>query len=90
MKLRLTLSIMSLSTALNIILKPTRRLIIKNYWVGVGFENGKNLIVGRNSSGYSNILKGIGLLLGEKFPTYANLSDIDFYTYEKLTLRQEK
>lgn len=52
--------------------------------VFVRLENGKNVIVGKNNSGKSNILKGIEVLIGEKFPTYANFTDNDFYTYENV------
>ena len=36
----------------------------------VRLENGKNVIVGKNNSGKSNIIKGLEVLVGEKFPTY--------------------
>lgn len=52
--------------------------------VFVRLENGKNVIVGKNNSGKSNIIKGIEILIGEKFPTYVNFTDNDFYTYEHL------
>lgn len=52
--------------------------------VFVRFENGKNVIVGKNNSGKSNIIKGIEVLIGEKFPTYVNFTDNDFYTYEEV------
>jgi putative ATP-dependent endonuclease of OLD family len=50
--------------------------------VSVRLENGKNIIVGKNNSGKSNIIKGIEILVGEKFPSYQNFSDNDFYTLE--------
>jgi predicted ATP-dependent endonuclease of OLD family len=52
--------------------------------VTVRLENGKNVIVGKNNSGKSNIIKGIEVLVGEKFPTYQNLTDNDFYTFEEI------
>lgn len=52
--------------------------------VFVRLENGKNVIVGKNNSGKSNIIKGIEILIGEKFPTYVNFTDNDFYTYEHI------
>jgi len=52
--------------------------------VFVRFENGKNVIVGKNNSGKSNIIKGIEILIGEKFPTYINFSNNDYYTYESV------
>ncbi len=50
--------------------------------VSLRFESGRNVIVGKNNSGKSNIIKGIEILIGEKFPTYINFTDNDFYTYE--------
>lgn len=50
----------------------------------IRLENGKNVIVGKNNSGKSNIIKGLEILVGEKFPTYQNITDNDFYTYEEL------
>ncbi len=62
------------------------RLYIENYRsvqkADLKFERGKNIIVGRNNSGKSNILKAIDLILGEYSPTYnksENLTDNDFY-----------
>lgn len=52
--------------------------------VTVRLENGKNVIVGKNNSGKSNILKGIEILVGEKFPSYQNITDNDYYTYEHI------
>ena len=46
------------------------------------FETGKNIIVGKNNSGKSNIIKAIDLILGEKYPTGGksdNISDNDFF-----------
>jgi predicted ATP-dependent endonuclease of OLD family len=52
--------------------------------VFVRFEKGKNVIVGKNNSGKSNIIKAIEILIGERFPSYINFSDNDFYTYEEV------
>lgn len=52
--------------------------------VFVRLEDGKNVIVGKNNSGKSNIIKGIEILIGEKFPTYINFSDNDYYTFENI------
>lgn len=52
--------------------------------VSLRFESGRNVIVGKNNSGKSNIIKGIEILIGEKFPSYINFTDNDFYTYEAL------
>lgn len=65
------------------------RLYIENYRsvqkIDIKFERGKNVIVGRNNSGKSNILKAIDLILGEYSPTYnksENITDSDFYCNE--------
>ncbi|MBB6111179.1 AAA ATPase domain-containing protein [Mucilaginibacter lappiensis] len=50
----------------------------------VRFANGKNVIVGKNNCGKSNIIRGIEILVGEKFPTYQLIGDNDFYTYEDI------
>lgn len=50
--------------------------------VFIRLENGKNVIVGKNNSGKSNIIRGIEILVGEKFPTYQNITSNDFYTFE--------
>ncbi len=62
------------------------RVFIKNYRsikkLDVSFEEGKNVIVGRNNSGKSNIVKAIDLVLGETSPTWnksENITENDFY-----------
>ena len=59
---------------------------IKNYRsikeADLTFEKGKNIIVGKNNAGKSNIIKAIDLILGESSPTYHKLDNItenDFY-----------
>lgn len=52
--------------------------------VFVRLEKGKNVILGKNNSGKSNVIKGIEILIGEKFPTYITFTDNDFYTYEDI------
>ena len=52
--------------------------------VTIRLEKGKNVIVGKNNSGKSNIIKGLEILVGEKFPTYQNITDNDFYTLENI------
>lgn len=54
--------------------------------VKVRLENGRNVIVGKNNCGKSNIIKGLEILVGERFPTYQNITDNDFYTYENVDL----
>lgn len=62
------------------------RSILKNYRsikeLDLRFEKGKNVIVGRNNSGKSNIIKAIDLMLGESAPAYdkaENITENDFY-----------
>ncbi len=62
------------------------RLYIENYRsiekCDLKFDSGKNVIVGRNNSGKSNILKAIDILLGEYSPTYGksdSISENDFH-----------
>jgi len=65
------------------------RLFIKNYRsiknLDLKFTKGKNIIVGRNNSGKSNIIRAINIVLGENSPTYAraeNITKNDFYSWE--------
>jgi putative ATP-dependent endonuclease of the OLD family len=62
------------------------RLIIKGYKsikdLDLKFEKGKNVIIGKNNSGKSNILKAIDIVLGYKRPDYdkyENIEPEDFY-----------
>lgn len=66
------------------------RLRIKNYRsiknLDLKFKKGKNVIVGKNNAGKSNIIKAINILLGESSPTYQKLENItenDFYSGNK-------
>ncbi len=63
------------------------KLKIKNYRsikdLDVDFQLGKNVIVGKNNAGKSNIIKAIDIVLGESVPTYykyENITENDFYT----------
>ena len=62
------------------------KLFVQNYrslqQAVVRFEPGKNVIVGKNNSGKSNIIRAIEILIGEKFPTYLKFTDNDYFTYE--------
>lgn len=62
------------------------RLVIRNYRsiknLDLRFEKGKNVIIGRNNAGKSNIIKAIDLILGESSPTYQksqNITENDFF-----------
>jgi|SRR3989344_2070445 len=62
------------------------KLFIRNYrsikQLDLDFNPGKNVIVGKNNAGKSNILKAIELILGENSPTYEksdNITDSDFF-----------
>jgi len=49
------------------------------------FAKGKNIIIGRNNTGKSNIIKAIDVVLGETSPTYQkgeNITDNDFYSWK--------
>lgn len=53
---------------------------IKN--LDIKLKKGRNVIVGRNNAGKSNIVKAIDLILGEYSPTYNksdNISETDFF-----------
>jgi predicted ATPase len=63
------------------------RLFIQNFRsiksLDLSFKEGKNIIIGRNNSGKSNIISAIDLVLGENTPDYKkseNITDNDFYT----------
>ena len=45
----------------------------------IKFKPGINVIVGKNNSGKSNIIKALDLVLGEKHPSYRELEDRDFH-----------
>lgn len=62
------------------------RVYIQNYrsikQLDLILKKGKNVIVGKNNSGKSNIIKAIDLVLGEKSPIWSksnNISDNDFF-----------
>lgn len=62
------------------------RLVISNYRsineLALKFGKGKNVIVGKNNAGKSNIIRAIDLILGENSPSWAkseNVTENDFY-----------
>lgn len=66
------------------------RLYINNFRsireLDLRFSKGKNVIIGRNNTGKSNIVKALDLVLGESNPTYAkseNITDTDFYSWKE-------
>jgi len=66
------------------------RLIVRNYRsiknVDIAFEKGKNVVVGRNNTGKSNIVRALDVVLGENSPTYQkyeNISDADFFSWKE-------
>lgn len=54
---------------------------IKNYRsikdLTTNFNPGKNIIVGKNNSGKSNIIKAINIVLGKNSPTYEKYNKIN-------------
>lgn len=48
--------------------------------VSVCFRPGLNVLVGKNNAGKSNIMKALNMLFGEKWPTYLDLSERDYFT----------
>ncbi|MDO8368096.1 MAG: AAA family ATPase [Saprospiraceae bacterium] len=67
------------------------KLIIRNFRsiknLELDFEPGKNIIVGKNNAGKSNIIKAIDLVLGENSPAYykyENVSENDFYSEKRV------
>jgi len=56
------------------------KVFIKNYRsikeLEVSFKKGKNVIVGRNNSGKSNIVKAIDIVLGERSPDWDKSENI--------------
>ena|GEM_PF-1022340 len=74
-----------------------RRVIIKNFRsikdIDITFDKGKNIIIGKNNCGKSNIIKAIDLVLGENNPAYEkneNITEKDFFTYKITGENEEK
>ncbi|WP_213818278.1 ATP-dependent nuclease [Garciella nitratireducens] len=56
----------------------------------INFKPGKNVLVGKNNSGKSNIVKALDLVLGEKNPVYRDVNDKDFFTFYNDNKEQTK
>ena len=66
------------------------RLYIVNYRsireLDLRFEKGKNVIIGRNNCGKSNIIRALHIVLGETSPTYQKSENValgDFHTWNE-------
>ncbi|MFT5146682.1 MAG: putative ATP-dependent endonuclease of OLD family [Polaribacter sp.] len=61
---------------------------IKNYKslknVNFKLHKGKNVIVGKNNSGKSNIITALDILFGNKNPTYREYDENDYHTYSSV------
>lgn len=64
------------------------RLYIENFRsirkLDLHFTSGKNVIIGRNNAGKSNVIRALDLVLGEGSPTYARSENVtidDFYAW---------
>ncbi|WP_457623018.1 AAA family ATPase, partial [Persephonella sp.] len=62
------------------------RLIISNYrsikFLDLAFSPTKNVIIGHNNAGKSNIIKALNIILGEQTPDYKkyeNITERDFF-----------
>lgn len=59
------------------------RLIIENYrsiqHVSIAFSLGKNVLVGKNNAGKSNLVSALNIVLGEKSPSYIPIEETDFH-----------
>ena len=83
---------------MNLIIKSERSkismyisdLYIKNFRsikdIHIKFNDGKNLLIGKNNAGKSNIITALDLLMGEKLPTKNTFEIKDFYATEETFL----
>jgi len=65
------------------------KLIVRNYRsiqnLDVNLTKGKNILVGKNNAGKSNIIRAIDIVLGDSTPTYykyENITENDFYSFK--------
>jgi len=68
------------------------RVFIENFRsihrLDLSLSHGKNVIVGRNNSGKSNIIRALDIVLGEGVPNYQkndSITEADFYAYKETT-----
>lgn len=47
--------------------------------VSIRFQPGINVLVGKNNAGKTNIIRALDLVLGERWPTYVEVEERDFY-----------
>lgn len=50
----------------------------------VALQPGLNVLVGKNNSGKSNVMRALNLLFGEKWPTYQEFDDTCFLAKVKI------
>jgi putative ATP-dependent endonuclease of the OLD family len=58
------------------------------YHTEIEFRPGKNVLVGKNNCGKSNIVKALDLVIGERYPTSTLINETDFHL--SLDGKQEK
>jgi energy-coupling factor transporter ATP-binding protein EcfA2 len=60
------------------------RLIVRGYrslyHIDLPLKPGKNVLVGKNNAGKSNIVDALNIVLGERYPTYVDIDIEDFFT----------
>ena len=70
------------------------KLLIRNFRSiekqSLDFKPGKNVLIGKNNSGKSNIVKALDLVLGEKHPVYIDINEKIFLHTKKWTRRKQK
>lgn len=49
------------------------------YHTEIAFSQGKNVLIGKNNVGKSNIVRALDIVLNEKYPTYADIDTSDFH-----------
>lgn len=71
-----------------------KKLAVHNYRslckVNLEFGKGRNVLVGKNNSGKSNLIKALDLVMGEKMPNYISFEYKDFYSEKRIVDGQTK